>query len=66
MPKDSVKIGSVSIPINQLINFGLKGIFGSIPRVFNIFLPKWKRNKIINKLKGVRNPEAPSVEDILK
>lgn len=66
MSKKDIEVGKITISINSLINLGLKATFGVIPDIFNAILPKWKRHRIINKLKGIKDPEPPSVEDILK
>jgi len=65
---DDIRIGEKTIPLSSVINLGLKGLFGIIPKTFVYFFPSWKRKRILRKALGKpddRN-EPPSDEVIMR
>lgn len=66
--KDEIKVtDQITIPLNTVINWMLKGTFNIIPKVANYLLPKWKRKRILRDLTGEskNDPKPPSDEEII-
>lgn len=65
---DEIKIeNKVTLPMNLVINWVLKGITSAVPKSFVYFFPKWKRKRMMDRMTGEDKnyPTPPSDDEIM-